>query len=85
MGLEKDIVEAIRKSRFLWFGHIMRKKDEEGVKKCMDMTVEATSFKARRATWLTTVKNDVRVKELKEEDYGNRNKVRAEIKKKCRG
>ena len=63
----------------------MRKKDEEGGKKCMNMTVEGTSLKGRRTTWLKTVQNDMKVKQLKEEDCLNRNKWRAGIKKSCKG
>ena len=58
MGLEKDIVDAVRESRLRWYGHVMRKKDEEGVKKCMNMTVEGTSLKGRRTTWLKTVQKE---------------------------
>ena len=76
MGLEKDIVEAMRESRLRWYGHVMRKKDEEGVKKCMNMTVEGTSLKGRRTTWLKMVQNDMKVKQLKVEDCLNRNKVK---------
>ena len=85
MGLEKDIVEAVRESRLRWYGHVMRKKDEEGVKKCMNMTVEGTSLKGRRTTWLKTVQNDMKVKQLNEEDCMDRNKWRAGIKKICQG
>ena len=51
MGLEKDIVEAMRESRLRWYGHIMRKDEEEGVKKGMNMTMEGTSLKGHRSTW----------------------------------
>ena len=51
IGLEKEIVEAMRQSRLGWYGHVM-KKDKEGVKQCMNMTVEGTSLKGRRTTWL---------------------------------
>ena len=51
----------------------MRKKDEEGVKKCMNMTVEETSLKGRRTTLLKMVQNYKYVKQLKVEDRLNRN------------
>ena len=78
-------MDAMRESRLRWYGHVMRKKDEEGVKKCMNMTVEGTSLKGRRTTWLKTVQNDMTAKQLKEEDCLNRNKWRAGVKISCKG
>ena len=63
----------------------MRKKDKEGVKKCMNMRVKGTSLRGRRTTCLKRAQNDMKVKQLKEEDCLNRNKWRAEIKKNCKG
>ena len=83
MGLEIDIAEAMRQSRLRWYGHVVRKKEGEGVKNCMNMTVEGTSIKGRRTTWLSTVQNDMKEKQLKEEDCMDRNKWRAGIKKNC--
>ena len=85
LGLDKDIVESIRESRLRWFGHVMRKKEDDGVKKCMNMTVEGTKIKGRRTTWLKTVQGDMKLKDLKEEDSMNRVKWRAGIKKKLQG
>ena len=31
------------------------RKDKEGVKKCINITVEGTSLKGHRTTWLRTV------------------------------
>merc|ERR1711867_209128 len=73
MGLDKDIVEAVRESRLRWYGHVMRKKDEEGGKKCMNMTGEGTSLKGCRTTWLKMVQNDMKVQQLNE-DCMNRKK-----------
>ena len=85
LGLDKDIAESIRESRLRWFGHVMRKKEDDGVKKCMNMTVEGTKIKGRRTTWLKTVQGDMKLKDLKEEDAMNRVKWRAGIKKKLQG
>ena len=75
----------MRESRLRWYAHVMRKKDGQGVKNCMNMTVEGTSIKGRRTTWLKTVQNDMKLQQLKEEDCMNRNKWRAGIKKNCKG
>ena len=85
MGLKIDIAEAMRQSRLRWYGHVVRKKEGEGVKNYMNMTVEGTSIKGRRTTWLSTVQNDMKEKQLKEEDCMDRNKWRAGIKKICQG
>ena len=45
LGLEMDIAEAMRQFRFRWYGQVVRKKEGEGVKNCMNMAVEATSIR----------------------------------------
>ena len=59
-------------------------KEDDGVKKCMNMTVERTKIKGRRTTWLKTVQGDMKLKDLKE-DSMNRVKWRVGIKKKLQG
>ena len=50
------------------------------MKKCVNMTVEETSVKGRRTTWLKTAQNNMKLKQIKEEDRGKRNKCRTDIK-----
>ena len=36
----QPITTVIRSGRLRWFGHVMKKSDEDWVKKCMDYRVE---------------------------------------------
>ena len=42
VGVE-PITIAIRSGRLRWYGHVMRKHDEDWVKKCMECRVEGRS------------------------------------------
>ena len=55
VGVE-PITPAIRSGRLRWYGHVMRKGDEDWVKKCMEFRVEGRISVGRpRRTWLESV------------------------------
>jgi len=35
-----DIILVLQQNRFLWYGHVVRKEDNDWVKKCMEHEVE---------------------------------------------
>ena len=39
LGID-SIVDAVRRSRLRWFGHVERKGDEDWVKRCRNMEVD---------------------------------------------
>ena len=49
VGVE-SITTAIRSGRLRWYGHVMRKSDDDWVKKCMEFRVERqkTSWKTKK-------------------------------------
>ena len=57
----------------------MRKDDDDGVKKCMDLKVEGTAGDPRK-TWIKTVE-DMKLKRLKVEDCANRPKWKKGVKR----
>ena len=59
VGVE-PITTFIRSSRLRWYGHVMRKGDEDWVKKCMEYRVEGRIPVGRpRKTWLESVEVDM--------------------------
>ena len=76
-----SIEEMLRRARLRWFGHVMRKDDDDWVKKCMDLEVEGTALKGPRKTWRKTVEEDMKLKGLKVEDCAIRPKWRKGLKK----
>ena len=46
-----DIGEMLRRARLRRFGHIMRKEEDDWVKRCMKMEVEGNVPEGRRKTW----------------------------------
>ena len=59
VGVE-PITTFIRSGRLRWYGHVMRKGDEDLVKKCMEYRVEGRRLVGRpRKTWLESVEADM--------------------------
>ena len=75
VGVE-HITPVIRSGRLRWYGHVMRKRDEDWVKKCMDFRVEGRRPVGRsRRTWLESVEADMAELEI-DKDVHDRNKWR---------
>lgn len=59
MGID-SVTEVLRRRRLRWWGHVLRKDDEEWVKKCMDLEVDGTRGRGRpRLRWREVVKKDM--------------------------
>ena len=84
VGVE-PITTVIRSGRLRWYGHVMRKRDEDWVKTCMESRVEGTRSVGRpRRTWLESVDADMAELEIDKEDVHDRNKWRGNVmKRKC--
>ena len=54
----EPITTVIRSCRLRWYGHVMRKRDEDWVKKCMVFRVEGRK-PVGRMTWLESVEVDM--------------------------
>ena len=67
----EPITTVIRIGRLRWYGHVMRKIDEDWVKKCMEFRVEGRRPVGRPTrTWLDSV-----------EDVNDRKKLRRNVMK----
>ena len=54
------ITTVIRSGRLRWYGHVMRKTDENWAKKCIEFRVEGKRpVGIPRRTWLDSVKADM--------------------------
>ena len=79
VGVE-PITTFIRSGRLRWYGHVMRKGDEDWVKKCMEYRVEGRRLVGRpRTTWLESVEADMEL-EIDKEDVHDRSKWRMNVK-----
>ena len=81
VGVE-PITTVIRSGRLRWYGHVMRKSDEDWVKKCMEYRVEGRRPVGRpRRTWLESVEADMAELEIDKEDAHDRRKWRKNVRK----
>ena len=80
-GVE-HITTFIRRGRLRWYGHVMRKSDDDWVKKCMEFRVECRRPVGRpRETWLESVETDMAELEIDKEDVHDRRKWRRNVMK----
>ena len=79
VGVE-PITTFIRSGRLRWYGHVMRKSDEDWVKKCMKYRVEGRRPVGRpRKTWLESVEEDMAELEIDKEDVHDINNWRRNV------
>ena len=79
VGLEPVDV-TIRKSRLRWYGHVLRKEDDDWVRKCMDVVVEGCMPKGRpKKRWKDNVKVDLKRLGLVEDDAMDRSLWRRKV------
>ena len=65
-------------NRLRWYGHVLRKDDDDWVKKCMEYEVEGSRPRGRpKRTWKEVVREDCK---LNKEDAMDRCKWRKVIK-----
>ena len=80
----QPITTVISSGRRRWYGHVMSKRDEEWVKKCMEFRVEGrTPVERPRRTWLKmkSVEADMSELEIDKEDVHDRKKWRGNVMK----
>ena len=74
----EPITTVIRSGILRWYGHVMRKGDEDWVKKCIEYRVEGRRPVGRpRKTWLESV--DMAELEIDKEDVHDRSKWRRNV------
>ena len=54
-----DIALILQQNRLRWYGHVLRKDDDDWVKKCMECEVEGSRPRGRpKRTWKEVVRED---------------------------
>ena len=76
-----DIALVLQQNRLHWYGHVLRKDDDDWVKKCMEHQVEGSRPRGRpKKTWKEVVREDCQARKLNKEDAMDRCKWRKVIK-----
>jgi len=64
-----DIALILQQNRLCWYGHVLRKDDDDWVKKCMEYEVETSRPRGRpKRTWKEVVREDCEARKLNKED-----------------
>jgi len=80
LGID-DIALVLQQNRLRWYGHVLRKEDDDWVKKCMEYEVEGPRPRGRpKRTWREVVRQDCQARKLNTEDAMHRSKWRKMIK-----
>jgi len=60
-----DIALVLQQNRLRWYGHVLRKDDDDWVKKCMHYEVEGLRLRGRsKRTWKEVVREDCKTRKL---------------------
>jgi len=72
---------VLQQNRLRWYGHVLRKDDDDWVKKCMEYEVQGPRPRGRpKSTWRDVVREDCQARKLNKEDAMDRCKCRKMIK-----
>ena len=75
----KELV--LQQNRLHWYGHVLRKDDDDWVKKCTEYEVEGPRARGRpKRTWTEIVREDCQARTLNKEEAMDRCKWRKVIK-----
>ena len=68
---------VLQKNRLRWYGHVLRKENDDWVKKCMEYEVEGPRPRGRpKRTWTEVVAKDCQACKLNKEDAIDRRRWR---------
>jgi len=69
-----DIISIVQQNRLRWYGHVLRRKDNDWVKKCMEYEVEGARPRGRpKKTCREIVEKDCQTRKLNREDAMDHN------------
>ena len=72
LGID-DIILILQQNRLRWYGHVLRKEDNDWVKKCMEYEVEGSRPRGRpKRTWREVVQKDCQACNSNREDAMDR-------------
>ena len=72
LGID-DIALVLQQNRLRWYGHVLRKEDDDWVKKCMEYEVDCLRGRPKR-TWREVVEKDCQERKLNKEDAMDRSR-----------
>jgi len=68
LGLD-DIISVLQQNRLQWYGRVLRKEDNDWVKKCMEYEVEGARPRGTpKKTWSDILEKDCQAQGLNRED-----------------
>ena len=60
VGMKEDIAVVVKKSRLRWYGHVLRRSEEDGTKKALELIVPGAVGKGRpRLSWQVEAEKDM--------------------------
>ena len=76
-----DIALVLQQNRLRWYGHVLRKDDDDWVKKCMEYEVEGLRPRGRpKRTWREVVRENCQARKMNKVEAIDRCKWRKLIK-----
>ena len=75
LGID-DTALVLQQNRLRWYGHVLRKEDNDWVKKWMKYEVEGARPRRPKRTWREVVKEDCQARKLNTEDAMDRSRWR---------
>jgi len=80
LGID-DIALVLQQNRLRWYGHVLRKDDNDWVKKCTKYEVQGPRPRGTpKRTWREVVQEDCQARKMNKEDAMDRCKWRKMIK-----
>jgi len=68
LGID-DIALVLQQHRLRWYGHVLRKDDDDWAKKCMEFEVKGPRPRERpKRTWTEVVREDCQARKMNKED-----------------
>ena len=68
-----DMASVLQQNRLRWYGHVLRKDDDDWVKKCMEYEVQGPRPRGRpKRTWREVVREHCQARKMNKEDAMDR-------------
>ena len=81
LGIKESLDRMAKASSMRWYGHVLRKEDENVIVKASKFEVSGSRGRRRpKQTWKKQVENEMKKNGLKKEDACNRTKWRGVVK-----
>ena len=80
LGID-DRILILQQNRLRWYGHVLRKEDNDWVKKCMEYEVEGSRPRGTpKKTWREVMQKDCQARNLNRENAMDRGRWKKLIK-----